>query len=298
MGLSTEIRHGAESLFAREIRCPWTCSDALPILGSRGREFKSRQPDNNTGGEQPTSRILGAASMDVSSLMVDVVTRARGDADHEDSVVWMRRRGVSGLLGAVEDEGRSQGDPAPDGAHAPAGIRASGRPVGWRDAMWLATCSASLPTPPISTEANAYWKYIPMKYRPGWDSTTPRSCTGSPSSLKTGRLIHRKSGANPAHQITFATSTICPPSRTGLPSRTPAVLGTSSTLAAVRSCRLIRARGMPLDRNVCCTFRPTGVRTVRTCIAANHIRGVTNLSGPLPGRTGSCPVSLPDSHVR
>src|SRR5215213_3159344 len=50
--------------------------------GSRGREFKSRQPDNNTGGEQPTSRILGAASMDVSRLMVDVVTRAWGDADH------------------------------------------------------------------------------------------------------------------------------------------------------------------------------------------------------------------------
>ena len=33
-------------------------------------------------------------------------------------------------------------------------------------------------------------------------------------------------------------------------------------------------------------------------MAANHIRGVTSLSGPVPGRTGSRPVSLPDSQVR
>ena len=42
-----------------------------------------------------------------------------------------------------------------------------GRLVGWRDAICLATCSVSLPTPPISTENNAYWKYNPTKYSPG-----------------------------------------------------------------------------------------------------------------------------------
>src|SRR5215213_3583651 len=262
------------------------CGHAADDWGSRGRESNLASPTKRS----TSSDLVGPAFTGILTAL--------DDADHKEAV-WVRATAseLADCSAPSSKNGPRAGRSGPDGAHAPAGIRASGRPVGWRAAMWLATCSASLPTPPISTEANAYWKYIPMKYRPGSESLTPRSCTGSPSSLKTGRLIHRKSGANPVHQITFATSRICPPSRTGLPSRTPAVLGTSSTLAAVRSCRLIRARGMPLDRNVLCTFRPTGVRTVRTCMAANHIRGVTNLSGPLPGRTGSCPVSLPDSQV-
>ena len=58
---STEMRPSIESLFLRKVECPWTFLDTVPMFGgSRGREFKSRQPDNNTGGERPTSRsILG-----------------------------------------------------------------------------------------------------------------------------------------------------------------------------------------------------------------------------------------------
>ena len=47
--------------------------------------------------------------------------------------------------------------------HSLADIRAPTERLGRCDAMWLATCSASRPTPPIRMEAKAYWKYSPTK---------------------------------------------------------------------------------------------------------------------------------------
>jgi hypothetical protein len=62
----------------------------------------------------------------------------------------------------VEGEGprprcrrRAAGRSGAEGHHAPAGIRASRRPIGSRDARCLEICSASLPTSPISTEDNS-----------------------------------------------------------------------------------------------------------------------------------------------
>jgi hypothetical protein len=78
--------------------------------------------------------------------------------------------------------------------------------------------SASLPTPPSSEEVNADRNHSPTKYRPGWDPTTPRWCAGVPSRSKTGRSIQVKSGRNPVHQSTVATSMTRPFSSIGEPS--------------------------------------------------------------------------------
>ena len=116
-------------------------------------------------------------------------------------------------------------------------------------------------------------KYRPRKYRPGSELTTPRSCSGTPSSSKTGRSIHAKSDSNPVHQTTFATSRTRPSSSTGSPSCTPAVLGTRSTPAAARSFRLTRASGRPRERNWSRAFRPIGVFTVSRRVRRNQNGG-------------------------
>ncbi len=87
----------------------------------------------------------------------------------------------------------------------------------------------------------------------------PRSCSGSPSSAKTGSSIQAKSGTNPVHQITFVTSRSRPSSSTGRPPRAPTVLGTRSIPAAVKSFGLTRASGRPRARNFRRTIRPIGV---------------------------------------
>src|SRR5215204_1918966 len=173
------------------------------------------------------------------------------------------------------------------GRRAPAGACPVGRPFGSRDAMRSAMCSASLPTPPTRDEATVERKNSPTKYRPGSDPTMPRSCTGTPSSAKTGRAIQAKSGTNPVHQITFATSRSRPSSSIGRPLCAPVVLGTRSIAAAVMSFGLTRASGRPRECNLCRAIRPIGVFTVSTCENINQITGVSSRSHLLPGRVGS-----------
>ena len=49
-------------------------------------------------------------------------------------------------------------------------------------------------SPRIIADDRAYWNSPPRKYSPGWVSTTPRRCIGSPDSSKTGRSIQLTSG--------------------------------------------------------------------------------------------------------
>ena len=114
----------------------------------------------------------------------------------------------------------------------------------------------------------------------------PRSCTGPPSSAKTGRSIQAKSGTNPVHQITFATSRSRPSSSTGRPPRAPVVLGTRSIPAAVMSFGLTRASGRPREWNFCRTIRPVGVLTVSTCETMNQITGMSSRSPPASAAGG------------
>ena len=131
----------------------------------------------------------------------------------------------------------------------------------------------------------------------------PRSCTGAPSSAKTGRSIQAKSGTNPVDQSTLATSSSRPSSSTGRPPRAPTVRGTRRIPAAEKSFGLIRASGRPTwvapwAWNFRRIARPIGVLMVSTRDAMNQITGSESRSPLLPGRKGSWPGCRPDSHVR
>ena len=118
-----------------------------------------------------------------------------------------------------------------------------------RDAMCVAMCSASLPTP-RRPAARPVHKGRTARRNTG-PAVIPR-CRDRVLDLplrRTGRSIQAKSGTKPVHQITLATSRARPPSSTGRPSRTPTVLGTRSMPAAAMSFALTRASGMPRERN-------------------------------------------------
>lgn len=170
-------------------------------------------------------------------------------------------RGTS--VNQVKDAARARhrGDGCPDVRSGADGLTSG---LLLRRAMCFATYSASLPTPPVSIEANARRNGRPTKYSPGWSGETPRACSGHPSAPVTGIRIHEVSLVKPVHQIMFRTSNSVPSSRTGLPSRTPVTFaGKCSTPASARSARLTRRSGPPPDRTCGRIFRPIGVRSVR-----------------------------------
>jgi hypothetical protein len=98
------------------------------------------------------------------------------------------------------------------------------------------------------------------------------------------RSIQSKSGSDPVHQITLATSRSRRSSSTGRPPRVPVVLGTRSIPAAVRPFGRMRASGRhrewrpPSIWNFCRTARPIGVLTVSTWVAMNQTTGMRSRS--------------------
>ena len=155
--------------------------------------------------------------------------------------------------------------------------------------------SASLPMPIRLAELIARRKCSPTKYSPGTRSTTPHSCTGRPSSPKTGRSIHGKPGWYPVHQTMFLASSERSPASRGWPSRTPVTLGTRSMPASIRSCGFTRTSGAAFERSFGRTLRPIGLLTFSTWWPTNFTsRTRKNLASAVSIRKGTWPDSLPD----
>src|SRR5829696_3661116 len=106
-----------------------------------------------------------------------------------------------------------------------------------------------------------------------------------------GNSIQRKSGANPVHQTTFATSGTRPSSSIGSPSLTPVTRGTRSTSAATTSSGLRRISGAPCPRELFLSLRPNLVSTVSTLLK-------THQTPRLPRPSGMRPVWRPERYVR